>query len=415
MPTKYQPPPVPREALAYFRAKGYKLSWDYRDVWKQEHARAFTVAKAMNIDLLTDIRNSVDHALAEGQTLRDFKAGLEPLLAKRGWTGFEEMPDGSLIELGTPRRLKTIYDANLRTARAAGQWDRIQRTKKRLPYLIYLLGPSLEHRDEHSSWKDTVLPVDDPWWQTHYPPNGWGCKCHIRQTTKTDAKDRGISESPEIRTEGWENLRTGQVEQVPVGIDPGWDTNPGVEAAKFRALTPPPLDGLPKTFPGTATPPAPKPVKVLASDLLPDNLTEKQYVDHFIKRIGKNTFIDKTGTPLPINDRLFKLGDGSWKVGKGKRRVYMLLLADTIKEPDEIWMRWENRADGKGYVLKRRYLKAYELEDGQFGVGSFEWNPKDGWQGSTIFSPDNKQEKRREAYYERQRDGFLIYRKPEEG
>jgi hypothetical protein len=33
--------------------------------------------------------------------------------------------------------------------------------------------------------------------------------------------------APAIKRVAWENKRTGRVEMVPEGIDPGWDTNPG--------------------------------------------------------------------------------------------------------------------------------------------------------------------------------------------
>ena len=48
----------------------------------------------------------------------------------------------------------------MRSARGAGQWDRIQRTKKLMPYLIYELGPSSDHRPEHEAWAGTCLPVE---------------------------------------------------------------------------------------------------------------------------------------------------------------------------------------------------------------------------------------------------------------
>ena len=40
------------------------------------------------------------------------------------------------VELGTPRRLKTIYVTNAWVARAVGQWERIQRTKDARPWLV---------------------------------------------------------------------------------------------------------------------------------------------------------------------------------------------------------------------------------------------------------------------------------------
>lgn len=220
-------PPVPQEALEYFRAKGYEISWDYWEVWREEHVRAFTVAKAMTQDLLIDIRKALDESLSEGKTLEQFKKELVPILAQRGWLGKTVMPDGSVIELGTPRRLKLIYDTNMRTARAAGQWERIHRNKAVLPYLMYGLGPSKEHRLQHVDWDGVVLPVDDAFWDTHLPPNGWGCRCRVRQLTQSDAQRRGINERPVSEKVAWKNKKTGKIQEVPKGIDPGWDYHAG--------------------------------------------------------------------------------------------------------------------------------------------------------------------------------------------
>ena len=256
------PGPVPREALAYFRAKKFQIGFSYEDVWREEHAVAFTVAKAMELDVLRDIRDAVDQALTEGRTLRDFARDLKPALVQRGWWGRQEMTDpvtGEVrdVQLGSPRRLRTIYNANLRTARAAGQWERIQRTRTALPYLLYELGPSEVHRPEHAALAGLLLLVDDPFWSTHFPPNGWGCKCWVRQVSRPEAEtiersgvqlpgaqeedpETGLPtgrlvrrkipvrrEAPQIATREWVNRRTGEVQRVPVGIDPGWDYNPG--------------------------------------------------------------------------------------------------------------------------------------------------------------------------------------------
>ncbi|WP_434361044.1 phage minor head protein [Parasalinivibrio latis] len=225
---------VPEQALAYLKAKGYAIAWHWDEVWKEEHTWAFTAAKAMTQDLLIDIHDAVVSAMAEGKTLARFKAELEPKLARRGWLGRALMPDGSVVELGTPRRLKLIYDTNLRASRAAGQWARIERNKAVLPYLLYGLGPSKEHREDHVHWEGLVLPVDDPFWDTHMPPNGFGCRCRVRQLTAEEAKKRGISASPKLHHTTWTHKRTGEVMEVPEGVDPGWDYNPGKARAKGR-------------------------------------------------------------------------------------------------------------------------------------------------------------------------------------
>jgi uncharacterized protein with gpF-like domain len=233
-PTLIQPiGPVPVEALSFFRSKGIKPSFSFLDVWNAEHAQAFTVAKAMQADVLTTLQGAVDKAIAESQTFQQFQKGLTPTLQGLGWWGRKDVVDpvtGEVVnaQLGSPRRLKTIFDANMRSARAAGQWERIDRTKKLLPYLLYQLGPSEHHRPEHAAWNGLILPVDDVFWDAHFPPNGWGCKCHVIQLSAAQAARRGgPSVRPVEQLVSYKNARTGQTLRVPKGVDPAWAFNPG--------------------------------------------------------------------------------------------------------------------------------------------------------------------------------------------
>ncbi|MGK4358465.1 phage head morphogenesis protein [Ectopseudomonas chengduensis] len=239
------PVPVPKEALDYLRAKGYRVGFDHRDVFQEEHATAWTVAKAMRLDILEAIRAAVDEAIEGGMTFAAFKRDLQPLLEKLGWWGRGELLDPLTgetreVQLGSPRRLKTIYDVNLRQAHAAGQWERIERTTKTHPYLLYSLGPSREHRPEHVGWAGILLRADDPWWETHFPPNGWGCKCWVRQVSRREAErlfatGQYLSLAPELGEQEYVNQRTGQVVSVPKGVEPGWAYNPGKVSRLARA------------------------------------------------------------------------------------------------------------------------------------------------------------------------------------
>jgi len=233
----YQPGPPP-EASQYLANKDWQPAFSWEDVEPEEHAVAFTVAKATQIDVLRDIREELQSALDEGLPFAEFQQRLRPRLQARGWWGRDVVTDPGTgerhdVQLGSPRRLRVIYDANLRSARAAGQWERIQRTRRALPYLEYRLGPSENHRPHHEAKAGLVLAVDDPFWAAWYPPNGWGCKCWVRQLTRQQAEVRGISPSPEVPLADFENRRTGEVRRVPIGIDPGWDRNPG--ALRVRA------------------------------------------------------------------------------------------------------------------------------------------------------------------------------------
>lgn len=264
------PGPLPQEAIDYLAAKKLKPGFDYRDVWRDEHAGAFTVAKMMHLDMLSDMRDSLVGALKNGTTFQQWSKQVTPELQKRGWWGEQEAIDPltgkrGVVQLGSPRRLKTIYEANLRTARAAGQWERIERTASTHPYLLYQLGPSVRHRPQHVAWSGSLLPIEDEFWRYAMPPNGWGCKCWVRQVSMAEygrlrdngyqdplapmeLNDKGLPtgrriqqllpvklESPKLTWRNWVNKRTGEIERVPDGIDPGWDTNPG-QAARRQAL-----------------------------------------------------------------------------------------------------------------------------------------------------------------------------------
>lgn len=234
----------PKGASDYFAQKSLRPAFRWTEVWGQEHAYAFTVAKATSLDVLSAIKESLQKAIDDGVPYETWAKALKPELEKLGWWGVKDMVDPATgeerqVQLGSPRRLKTIYDANLRTARAAGQWERAQRTKAVLPYFVYQLGPSIHHRPEHEAREGFVAPVNDPVWNAWYPPNGWGCKCWLQQITRTKATALGgpsDTGSGELATRPFRRFRddaSAETVQVPKGIDPGWATNPG----KARAET----------------------------------------------------------------------------------------------------------------------------------------------------------------------------------
>lgn len=233
------PPEVPR----YFADKSLRPAFSWMDVWGEEHAYAFTVAKATDVELLTTIRNSIARAIDKGQGFETWRKDLRPELDRIGWGKPRLVADPAgrqpdkTVDFTAPGRLQTIFSANMRSARAAGQWERIQRTKAALPYLVYVRTTSAHPRWQHLAWAGTILPADDAWWATHFPPNGWRCKCGVRQVSgyerDTLLEAEGYSdERPAGPTRAFVNRRTGEVTRVPDGIDPGWATNPGLNRAR---------------------------------------------------------------------------------------------------------------------------------------------------------------------------------------
>ena len=237
---------TPPEILDYFRLKELTPRFSWLDVWGEEHAYAFTVAGVTETKVLSEFKAAIDKALSSGTGFEAFKADIQARLTPRGWWGPKVVSDPTgkwkdkVVDFTRPHRLETTFWSNVRSARAAGQWNRIQRTKGSRPYLVYVRSVAERKRPEHLAWVGTILPVDHPWWQSHFPPNGWGCKCSVQQLDQEDRdqylQQDGYSDQPQdFGAADYVNKRSGEVTRVPRGIDPGWQTNPGL--ARARTLT----------------------------------------------------------------------------------------------------------------------------------------------------------------------------------
>lgn len=368
----------PVEAIAWFRAKGFLLGYSWQDVWHEEHSRAFTVAKAMTRDVLETIRAAVDRAIAEGETLDQFRKALRPRLEAAGWWGRQPMIDPATgrierVQLGSPRRLKTIFQVNMRTAQAAGRWEQIERNKRSFPFLEYVSVLDGRTRPEHHAWHGTVLPVDDPWWDTHYPPNGWNCRCLPKPVSRGMAERRGLvaTTPPRFPARQWVNKRTGEVHRIEQGIDPGWAYHVG--KAHQTGLTPDPYRPGPDQGDGLAAMSAVSAERKPAISAL--SSTDEKALTPFFAAFGLRgraamvrgrSFTDAGGWPLAIAASWFGDGGGGLVLPVGIRAGDLAAVAAAIAAPEEIRWLWIAGDDGRR-MLVRRYFGAPQ-GDGRIAV-----------------------------------------------
>lgn len=234
----------PEAAIKYFREKGYTLSGDWHEVLGEAHARAFTAAQVTKMDILQDLRGAVDQAIADGQTFREFQKNLEPTLKKKGWWGKGEVIDKKTgevrkVQLGSPRRLRTIYHTNMKSAYSAGREEFFQKNKAARPYGQFVTVLDDKRRRSHARLHGKVFPLDDPFWDSFTPPLDFNCRCRKRALSAAAVKRRGLKvlggKGRLVREDRLVSKRTGETRKVtgyrlPGGgkIFPraGFDNNP---------------------------------------------------------------------------------------------------------------------------------------------------------------------------------------------
>ncbi|MDA8428178.1 MAG: DUF935 family protein [Geobacteraceae bacterium] len=218
------------EAIAFFRQKVNIPTEKWNDLFLDAHSKGFMIAGAMKGDLLSDLREAVDQTIAQGLTLNDFRNQWDTIVDRYGWKYVG----------GRNWRTRIVYETNTRQAYNAGRWQQITDPDvlSTRPFLLYKHGDSVHPRVLHLSWDGTVLPADDPWWSTHSPQNGWGCKCKVFSAGERDIARLGAKAkrtAPNDGTYTWTD-KQGRSFEIPNGIDPGFQYNPGAAANRSAAV-----------------------------------------------------------------------------------------------------------------------------------------------------------------------------------
>ena len=381
-----------REQAEFFRRKLNLPTSGWTDVYAREHDWAFMVAGANRDAIVADFRAAVQRAIDGESTLEDFRKDFDAIVARHGWD----------YNGGRDWRSRVIYDTNLSSSYAAGRWEQLQQA----PFWEYEHQDWVEHpRPQHQAWDGLVLARDDPWWHTHFPPNGWGCHCTVRGRWPGDLERMGKTgpdQAPAVElvehTIGARSELGPRVVRVPAGIDPGFEHAPG--ANRMRSAIPPerpePPDGrassgsghgLPNRRPSDALP---APRSAPPDSVLPAGLEAQQYVDAFLRPLGATLeqpaiISDVLGERLAVGKELFQTAQGEWKVFKRGRERYLPLLARALLEPDEVWVRLEWLYGQNKAAVRRRYVARFFVEGEETPVLLVFERGDGGWLGVTAF------------------------------
>jgi len=161
----------------------------------------------------------------------------------------------------------------------------------------------------------------------------------------------------------------------------------------------------------------PEPTPLSKSVLLPtmEKGQELDYVKKFLDVFDADTdkpavFVDVAGDAVVVADDLFRNYQGDWKIGKRGREQYLLLLANALYDPDEIWAWMEWHKAEKRAVARRLYLARYTVDGKTYAAIVIMGKREQGWYGITAHTTSHASELNKKI--ERNRRGVRIYKRP---
>lgn len=195
----------------------WKTALPYDEVKKLAEgarARAFYVAGLAERGAVQTVKDALDQALKNGETLESFKGRIGEIINKAGWQSW---------------RVETIFRNNIQTAYGIGRYKKMQAVKEARPYWQYEVVGDERTRPSHAVLAGRVYPADHEFWNENYPPNGHRCRCSVRSLSGRQVEKEGLNVESELPGPAiYTNPKTGKKIFVELpGGDNGFRTNPG--------------------------------------------------------------------------------------------------------------------------------------------------------------------------------------------
>jgi SPP1 gp7 family putative phage head morphogenesis protein len=168
--------------VTWFRDRLVMTDDEFQSIETASHATAFTVAGVAQLDLVTQVWEAADRAVAQGETLESFQKSMGAKLAA-AWG--KDMP----------WRVETIYRTNVQSAYSRGRWLQMNHPAvlRARPWRKFSAIMDSRTSPICGPCDGVVRAADDPWWQQHVPPLHHNCRSHLVTLSDEEAKAEGVS------------------------------------------------------------------------------------------------------------------------------------------------------------------------------------------------------------------------------
>lgn len=155
----------PAEAVDYFQRKRVVTKETFNKLEREAKAAAFTVSGVYREDILEAFKFEIRNALDTGQTQKYVTSQFKEILAGAGHR-----------ELGD-YHLESITRTNMQMAYGVGRRRAMEETADLLPFWEYSAVGDDRTRPTHRALDGSIYPANHPFWDTHFPPWGFSCRC----------------------------------------------------------------------------------------------------------------------------------------------------------------------------------------------------------------------------------------------
>ena len=88
-----------------------------------------------------------------------------------------------MFNLTHDTHLKTEFVTSVSNGRSAAQWLDVIADADVFPFMKYSTIGDERVRPDHADFDGIVRPINDKFWKTHFPPNGFRCRCDASRMT----------------------------------------------------------------------------------------------------------------------------------------------------------------------------------------------------------------------------------------
>ena len=225
MPDYFLEPSPHVEAADVIRKKGVVSREVFDQLLPELKARALLITGIEHAGALQDIRDRIAE-VPEGALWDDVKGDIAETISAFFWKDGMDREEYDKLIAASERRAELLLRMNANQAYAVAQWRMAQETKDTHPFFEYATIGDNRVREAHEVLDGIVLPVDHPFWDSHYPPWDWGCRCQLIQigdatmeSIRKEDEQRPIDERKIIEGERLKKLeREGKLAMGPNNI-----------------------------------------------------------------------------------------------------------------------------------------------------------------------------------------------------